>query len=192
MKKTFFYVLGMTALLSSCGSGSVEEIENRMVSTGYVEKFGDATLSVAYYDFKEDDPKCELSGFSVNESFGRWTDEETSTITIGDIVPNSDLTAKINITMSTPAGEATKYDAYANDKLISSGESWPGIIYLNIPSDIVGDSDTLSLEFKFKNAKRPIDVDPEKKDTRLLGMGISCVTLYGVSVVESEEEEDED
>ena len=41
-----------------------------------------------------------------------------------------------------------------------------------------------------KNAQRPIDVDPEKKDTRLLGLAISNITIFGYALEGYGEEED--
>ena len=192
MKKIFLYALGMAAMLCGCSSGSVEEDGNRMTATGFVGGLGNATTSVSYYDFKEEDPGCQISGFSAAEGFGRWTNEEAPTITFENITPNSDLTAKITVTNAVPGGDATKYEVYANETKVDEGETYPGVIFVNIPADAVGDNDNLVLVLKILNPKRPIDVNPEIYDSRLLGMGISCITLYGVSVDEAESEETED
>ncbi len=190
MKKNFFYALGMAAMLCGCSSGSVEEDGNRMSATGFVGGLGNATASVSYYNFKEEDPGCQISGFSVPENFGRWTNEEYPAITFENITPNSDLTAKISVTNTVPGGDATKYEVYANEQKIGEGETYPGVIYVNVPAEAVGDNDNLTLMFKMLNPKRPIDVNPEIYDSRLLGMGISNITLYGVSVDEEETEEE--
>ncbi len=190
MKKNFFYALGMAAMLCGCSSSSVEESGNRMSATGFVGGLGNATMSVSYYDFKEEDPGCQISGFSGAEGFGRWTNEESSTITFENIIPNSDLTAKINVTNAVPGGDATKYEVYVNEQKVDEGETYPGDIYVNVPADAVGDNDNLNLVFKILNPKRPIDVNPEIYDSRLLGMAISGITLYGVAVDEPEDIED--
>ena len=176
MKTIFFYALGMAAMLCGCSSGSVEEDGNRMSATGFVGGLGNATTFVSYYDFREEEPGCQISGFSGAEGFGRWTSEEAPTITFENIMPNSDLTA-------------TKYEAYANDQKVDEGETYPGVFYVNIPAEAVGDNDNLTLVLKILNPKRPIDVNPEIYDSRLLGMGISSITLYGISIEEVESEE---
>lgn len=190
MKTIFFYALGMAAMLCGCSSGSVEEDGNRMSATGFVGGLGNATTFVSYYDFREEEPGCQILGFSGAEGFGRWTSEEAPTITFENIMPNSDLTAKINVANAVPGGEATKYEAYANDQKVDEGETYPGVFYVNIPAEAVGDNDNLTLVLKILNPKRPIDVNPEIYDSRLLGMGISSITLYGVSVDEAETEDE--
>lgn len=92
--------------------------------------------------------------------------------------------------MTGPANEPAKYNAYANGKYVGSGETYHGVIYINVPSDAVGDSENLNLGLKMKNAQRPIDVDPEKKDTRLLGLAISNITIFGYALEGYGEEED--
>lgn len=190
MKKIFFYALAIASMLCGCDSGSVVEEGNKMTAEGFVGGLGNVTTSVSYYDFKEEDPGCKITGFSMTEGFGRWTDEEISTMTFGNVTPNSDLTAKIFMSMSTPSGEATKFEAYVGEKKVGYVESYPGIVYVNIPADAVGDADSLTLSFKMLNAKRPIDVDPNKYDSRLLGMGVKYVTLYGVSLDGEDDSED--
>ncbi len=191
MKKIFFYALGLASMLCSCGSGTVEEEGNKMTAYGFVGGLGNATTSVSYYDFKEEDPGCKISGFSMVEGFGRWTDEEVCTMTFDNITPNSDLTAKIFMSMSTPSGDATKFEAYVGEQKVAYVESYPGVVFVNIPYYVVGDNESITLTFKMLNAKRPIDVDPNKYDSRLLGMGVSYVTLYGVAVDESDEESED-
>ena len=100
------------------------------------------------------------------------------------------LTSKIVVTNAVPGGDATKYEVYVNEQKVDEGETYPGDIYVNVPADAVGDNDNLNLVFKILNPKRPIDVNPEIYDSRLLGMAISSITLYGVAVDEVEETED--
>lgn len=188
MKKIFFYALGMAAMLCGCSSGSVEEDENHMTATGLVGGLGNVVMSASYYDFKEENPGCEFSGFSQLENFGRWTSEDSCTIWFDNIVPNSELTVKIGVVMTSPSGEATKYDAYANGSYICSGETYPGSVYVNIPADKVGDNENLSIGLKIKNPKRPIDINPSIYDSRLLGLAVANITLYGYSLEEEEEE----
>ena len=190
MKKNFFYALGMVAMLCGCSSGTVEEEENRMIATGFVGGLGDATTSISYYDFKEEDSGCKISGFSGLEDFGRWSEVDSCNISFDNIVPNSDLTIRINVFLTGPANEPAKYSAYANGKYVGSGETYHGVIYINVPSEAVGDSENLNLGLKMKNAQRPIDVDPEKKDTRLLGLAISNITIFGYALEGFGEEED--
>lgn len=187
MKKIFFYALGMVAMLCGCSSGSVEEEENRMIATGFVGGLGDATTSISYYDFKEEDPGCKISGL---EDFGRWSEVDSCNISFDNIVPNSDLTIRINVFLTGPANEPAKYSAYANGKYVGSGETYHGVIYINVPSETVGDGENLNLGLKMKNAQRPIDVDPEKKDTRLLGLAISNITIFGYALEGFGEEEE--
>lgn len=190
MKKTFFYALGMAAMLCGCGSGTVEEEGNTMKASGFVGGLGNATLTASHYDFKEEDPGLKITGFSMVEGFGRWTDEEICTMEFDNITPNSDLTVKIFMSMSTPAGEATKFEAYVGEQKVGYIESYPGVVFVNIPYYVVGDNDNLTLTCKMLNAKRPIDVDPNKYDSRLLGMGVSYVTVYGISLDGDEESEE--
>lgn len=193
MKKIFLFALGMASLLCGCDSSTVEEQGNKMSATGFVGGLGNVTTTVSYYDFKEEDPGCEISGFSDAEGFGRWTKEETCNILFDNITPNSDLTAKILVTMSIPGGdEPTKYEAYVGNTKVGYGETWPGVVFVNIPSGVVGDNDKLELTIKILNPKRPIDVNPNRYDSRLLGMGISSITLSGISFEEAEMEDEED
>lgn len=196
MKKTFLYALGMMAMLCSCNSGSVVENGNGMTATGFVAGLGNATSSVAYYDLREENPGCKVDGFSHVEPFGRWSSSEFCYFVFDNITPNSELTAKINVAMAIPTGAAAQYDVFANDQYVSSGEAYQGVLYINIPSSKVGDSDTLALGFKIKNTFRPIDLDPNIYDSRQLGMALTDVTLYGYSldapISEDDEKEDEE
>lgn len=192
MKKNFFCALGMAVLLCSCGGNSVVEEGNRMAASGFVGGLGNVTTSMSFYDFTEDEPGCEYTGFSGKEGFGRWTEGEESSMVFENIVPGSEVTAKIMVSMATPAGEAAKYEAFVNDQYICSGETFPGPIYVNIPSNVIGDNDVMTLVLKHKNPKRPIDVNPNNYDSRLLGMGIRNVTLIGYALNGENEEEEND
>ncbi|MBQ0156894.1 MAG: hypothetical protein KBT22_10030 [Bacteroidales bacterium] len=192
MKKTFFYALGMAAMLCGCGSDSVVVDGNLMTSTGFVGGLGNVTTTTSYYDFKEEDPQCTITGFSQIEDFGRWSSEDSCMVVFDKIVPNSELTAKLNVTMTCPSGEPVKYNVYANGAYICSGESFAGNIYVNIPAEKVGDNDNLTLSFKIKNPVRPIDINPKIYDSRLLGFAVADITLYGYSMDEVEDGEDED
>lgn len=191
MKKIFFYVLGLMTMLCSCESSSqIEEDGNKMTASGYVEGFGDATLSVSHYNLRAEDPECEIYGFSGAEDFGRWTNDDTCIVIINDIVSNSDLTAKFKVEMTAPGGEPVKYDAFANGVYVGSGQSLSQSIYINIPSEVVADNDNLALLLVMSNLKRPIDLNPSVNDTRRLGLAVSGITLYGVS--QDEEDTDEE
>lgn len=192
MKKIFGYLLVIVATLSGCSSDPVVVDGNHMTSVGFVGGLGNVTTTTSYYNFKEEDPKCAITGFSQIEDFGRWSNEDSCVIIFDKIVPNSELTAKINVTMTCPSGEPVKYNAYANGAYVCSGESFAGDIYVNIPAEKVGDNDNLTLSFKIKNPVRPIDINPNIYDSRLLGFAIANITLYGYSLEEVEEEDEED
>lgn len=178
--KRIMYVLGMVLALVGCSS---KEEKGSSSVTG--DSIGDSKINYLYssYDFRQDNPGCEISGFSDNESFGRWSNGDTATIDLM-AAPMAEITVKMDVDrVITPEDIPFEFEVEVNGEHVSHiSTNGHNSVFVNIGKENMGADGSVRMMFIFKNATTPDKYNPENHDGRKLGFGISGLTVYGYSL----------
>ncbi|MCQ2189855.1 MAG: hypothetical protein MJZ00_08125 [Paludibacteraceae bacterium] len=177
--KSIMYFLGM-AFAMCCCSSKQEPVEAAAQSES--EKDSNVNHFYSFYDFSKEDPGCEFSGFSGDESFGRWSSGDTSTIDLMT-APMAEFTARLDVHRIGTEGEPIEFDVLVNSEPVSHvSTNGHESVYVNVSKENVGADGSARLMLAFKNAAKPSKYNPESKDPRKLGIALSSVTVYGYSM----------
>ncbi len=175
------YVVGMT--LAMCCCSTKEEKAPVSGSTEIKsESESDVNHLYSYYDFRQENPGCEISGFSGNENFGRWSNGDTATIDLM-AAPMSEVTVKLDVDRVICPDEPLKFDVEVNGEHLSHiSTNGNSSVFVNVPKDNLGADGSIRMMFIFENAAKPSKYNPENHDGRKLGFALSGITLYGYSL----------
>lgn len=175
--KRIAYILGMVLTLCCCsnnggnGSSAKEEFDESGVKHLY-----------SYYDLRQENPGCEIYGFSNNDPFGRWSNGDTSIVDIMT-APMAEFTAKIYVERVICPDEPFEFDVEVNGAHLSHyATNGQDMIYVNVPKENVGADGSVRMMFIYKNAAYPSKYNPDNHDGRKLGCVISDITVYGYSL----------
>lgn len=175
MKRILFYALGMVVAMCCCSTK-----EDKASSS----ESKDSNINYLYssYDLTQENPGCDLYGFSGNESFGRWTYADTAIIDL-KVAPMAEFTAKLDLSMIGVVGEALEFDVNVNGDVISHVSTNGGEpVFVNVSKEKLGMDGSARLFFMFKNATLPSKYNPDNKDPRKLGFALRGITVYGYSL----------
>lgn len=176
--KRVMYVVGMALALCCCSSK--EEKSQTSVSTG-IEEESNINHLYSFYDLRQENPGCEISGFSENESFGRWSNGDTVTIALM-AAPKAEVTIRLDVNRVICPDEPLKFDVEVNGERVSHiSTTGNNSVYVNVPKEILGADGSVRMMFIFENAALPGKYNPENQDPRKLGFALSGITVYGYS-----------
>ncbi|MBQ0156893.1 MAG: hypothetical protein KBT22_10025 [Bacteroidales bacterium] len=175
--KRFLYIFGMAMTLCCCSSK-----EDKSPAAEATKSDSGVNHLYAYYDLRNEDPGCEVSGFSGCESFGRWSDGDTAIVDLM-AAPMAEITAKLCIDrVICPDSEPFEFDVEVNgDRLSHYAVNGHSTVYVNVPKENLGADGSARLVFIFKNAAKPGKYNPENHDGRKLGFAVTNITVYGYS-----------
>lgn len=174
-------IFGIAVLLSCCSTNNTHTLSDHQEDSH--SELSESINLYSTYDLSKENPGCELTGFCVNEPFGRWTDGDTATIGLMT-APMAEVTVKLNVDrVITPDNEPFELDIEVNGERLShistnSGNS----IYVNIQNKYIGADGFVRLMFIFRNAAYPSKYNPGNGDGRKLGFAISGLTVYGYTL----------
>lgn len=174
--KRFMYVLGMTLALCCC---STKEEKTSVPASTEVECESNVKHLYSYYDFCQEDLGCEISGFSGNEDFGRWSNGDTATIELM-AAPKAEVTVKLDVDRVICPDEPLRFNVEVNGERVSHfSTNGNSSVFVNVPKENLGSDGSVRMMFIFENAAKPGKYDPENHDGRKLGFAIKNVTVYG-------------
>lgn len=175
--KHIMYVLGMVLAMCSCSTKEekVTSSEESKVDSGVNHLY-------QYYDFRQEEPGCEFSGFSGSNAFGRWSSGDTAIVDLM-AAPMAEITVKLYIDrVICPDSEPFEFDVEVNgDRLSHYSINGHSSVYVNVPKENLGADGSARLIFIFKNAAKPSKYNPENEDPRKLGFAVTDITVYGYS-----------
>lgn len=174
--KRVMYVLGMTLVLCCC---STKEEKSPDSVTTEVKSESNVKPLYSFYDFCQENPGCEISGFSGNEDFGRWSNGDTATIELM-AVPKAEVTVKLDVDRIICPDEPLRFDVEVNGEKISHfSTNGNSTVFVNVPKENLGADGSIRMMFIFENAAKPGKYNPENHDGRKLGFALRNVTVYG-------------
>lgn len=175
--KHIMYVWGMLLAMCCCSSK-----EDKSPVAEETKRDSGVNHLFAYYDLRNEDPGCEISGFSGCEGFGRWSNGDTAIVDLM-AAPMAEITAKLYIDrVICPDSEPFEFDVEVNgDRLSHYAVNGHSTVYVNVPKENLGADGSARLVFIFKNAAKPGKYNPENHDGRKLGFAVTDITVYGYS-----------
>lgn len=176
--KRIIYMLGMVLTLCCCSQkGDKAPVADENEAETNVKHL------YTYYDFSKEDPGCEISGFSGNESFGRWSNGDTAIVDLM-AAPMAEVTVRLDVDrVITPDDIPFVFYVDVNGERLSHiSTNGNNSVYVNVPKKNLGADGSCRLVFVFENASTPSKYNPDNHDGRKLGFALSGVTLYGYSL----------
>jgi hypothetical protein len=125
------------------------------------------------------------SGFSVPESWGRWTEGELSQLTIElpTGLVNRTLRADFLVQPYLPAGQLSQLMIINinEKKLFAASLDSPKIVSIDIPA-VLNTNDKLLITLNLPDAVSPSIMEPGNKDTRKLGVGFVSLGIKAINI----------
>ncbi len=178
--KRIMYLLGMALTLCCCSSK-----EDKAAAPAETETQSDSNVNhlYSYFDFRQENPGCEISGFSGNESFGSWSNGDTATIDFM-AAPMAEITVRLDVDrVITPDNEPFVFNVEVNGEKVSHvSTNANSSVFVNVPKENLGADGSVRMMFIFENAAQPSKYNPDNHDGRKLGFALSGVTVYGYSL----------
>ncbi len=176
--KNVIYFLGM--VLAMCCCSSKEDKASVAASEGATDN---VTHLYTYYDFRKENPGCEIEGFSGSDDFGRWSNGDTATVELM-AAPMAEITLRLDVDrVITPRDIPFVFDVEVNGaKIAHLSTNALSTVYVNVPKENIGADGSARVKFIFENAAQPSKYNPENTDGRKLGFALSGITLYGYSL----------
>ncbi len=174
--KRVIYVFGMILALCCC---STKEKETPDSASSEVKSESNVNHLYSFYDFCQENPGCEISGFSGNEDFGRWSNGDTATIELM-AAPKAEVTVKLDVDRVICPDEPLRFNVEVNGERVSQiSTNGHSSVFVNVPKENLGADGSVRMMFIFENAAKPSKYNPENHDGRKLGFAVKNVTVYG-------------
>ncbi|MBR5210913.1 MAG: hypothetical protein UH850_11690 [Paludibacteraceae bacterium] len=178
MMKRIMYVLGMVFALCCCSSNGDKASSDAINDNG-----SNVNYLYSYYDFRQENPGCDIYGFCSKEDFGRWSNGDTVIIDLM-AAPMAEITARLDIDrVVTPDNIPFVFNVEVNGERVAHiSTTGNNSVYVNVPKENLGADGSARLIVVFENAALPGKYNPENPDPRKLGFALSGITVYGYSL----------